>query len=172
MIPSRQLLPLSIVAIIAALSAGRVVATWDELPPVMASHFGASGRADGFMPRASFFATIAGAWAVVTFLPMLLVVILPAELVNVPHRSYWMAPERRDETLRRIRGWLAWFSVAISLVMLGVLELTIRANRARTGLDNRAFFTLLAGLFVFMGVWLVMLHRDFRLPVHRQTTPQ
>ena len=82
------------------------------LPDVVASHFGASGAANGFMPRAAYLRFMLA----LVVVPPAAVVVLPALLlnrsnarINLPHREYWLAPDRR---VCRRRGLSAawWFS--------------------------------------------------------------
>jgi hypothetical protein len=80
------------------------------LPNLVASHFGAEGAANGFMPR-SFY--IGFMLVVIIGLPALLVVVTWFALgsssarINLPNRDYWLAPERRTETL----ATLIWLKV-------------------------------------------------------------
>ncbi|MGZ6375538.1 MAG: DUF1648 domain-containing protein, partial [Ktedonobacterales bacterium] len=62
-----------------------------SLPPVVASHFGASGVANGFMSRSVYLGFML---AVVVLVPTLVALsgqlarLLPASLVNLPNRQY------------------------------------------------------------------------------------
>ena len=57
---SSRALPVSCVFGLIAFAIVRSISVWDALPPDMASHFGPSGRPDGWQSRAAFFATFGG----------------------------------------------------------------------------------------------------------------
>ena len=68
---------------------------------MVASHFDSAGQANAWMPRSTYWllsiavgmglpAFIIGGGYVLRFLPV--------SLLNIPHRDYWLAPERREET--------------------------------------------------------------------------
>ena len=96
-----------------------VLATSAGLPPVVASHFAADGRANGWMSREAYawmmatmsLVTPCAVWAGAAWLPRRW-----PRLVNLPHRDYWLAPERREATLAwlgRLGLWLGLLSAAL-----------------------------------------------------------
>ncbi|HEX7111345.1 MAG TPA: hypothetical protein VF216_02795 [Mizugakiibacter sp.] len=153
-------------------AAGFVWFTGQSMPAVVASHFGASGRADAFVPREGYLRFMT---ALVLLLPVL-VVYLPNWLlarvgfaVNLPNRQYWMAPERRGDTLAYLRG----NSFRLGYLLVGLLAyvhwLVVRANAAVPPvLDAR---WLVGGLVVFVvgaGACVLALVRRFvRVPDRR-----
>lgn len=105
--------------------------TSNSLPATVASHFGAAGIANGFMPRA-FYVRFMLALAVLlplglTFLTNLTLRISETSL-NLPHREYWLAPERRDDTLAYLRQQNARFGIVLTLFLCYVHWLVLRAN--------------------------------------------
>ena len=94
-----------------------------HLPARVASHFDGAGRANGWMSRDAMLGWQLGT---VLFIAALfegivaLQPLLPAEFVNLPHRDYWLAPERRAATdawisslLRATGGLLMVFFMAL-----------------------------------------------------------
>jgi hypothetical protein len=140
---------------------------WEALPAGMASHFGPSGQPDGWQSKATFFVLFGisgfGTTLFLLAIPTLLR-FMPPQIINIPHREYWLVPERIDEARRKLAGYLDWFSVAITLLLVVTLELALRANLNGTGLDQRVFFPCLAGFFLFTLGWLVVMSRGFRPP--------
>ena len=141
--------------------------TAQAMPPVVASHFTFSGKADGFMPRGDY---IAWMIALVVGVP-LLPAILPGALarsgegLNIPHREYWLAPERRAATLAFVRGHGLWLATALALFLGYTHGLTVRANAQEPPALSSG--GLLAGLAVFLGglaAWLWVLFARFRRP--------
>jgi uncharacterized membrane protein len=160
--------PLLAAGLLAAATVARVAGAWDALPERMASHFGPSGAPDGFMPRADFVTVMAltggGTVLLLTLLPQLLRFV-PAELINMPNREYWLAPERRAQTLARLGVWMAWLGVLTGALIAAVVELTIRANQGHTSLDMGTFATLMGVYAAGVALVLFMLVRQFRTPV-------
>jgi uncharacterized membrane protein len=150
-----------------AFGALRVALVWAELPRRMASHFGPSGAADGFMSRDRFLMVM----ALVSGVPVLLCAALPAlirhvpsEAINMPNRDYWLSPERRERSLSRLSFWLEWLAVPIAALLVLVVDLTLRANVGRAGLDMSVFG---AGFVAYVGgtaFLVIAMLRDFRVP--------
>ena len=74
---------------------------YKRLPPRVASHFDAQGRADGWSTKGEMVgmalvtlvvvaATLAMMW--------LLAYYAPPSLINLPNKDYWLAPERQADT--------------------------------------------------------------------------
>ena len=97
-----------------------------HLPARVASHFDGAGRANGWMSRDAMLGWQLGT---VLFIAarfegiVALQPLLPAEVVNLPHRDYWLAPERRAATdawisslLRATGGLLMVFFMALFLM--------------------------------------------------------
>src|SRR5262245_3281123 len=104
---------------------------YPQLPERMASHFNASGTPDAYTPRNGFFVLQAFVVAVVVVAFALVpagIQRLPARLINLPNKDYWLAPERRKETMAGIAAALTWFGCAVLGFILVVTWLVIRFN--------------------------------------------
>lgn len=162
-------LRLGVAALIAVLASVATYVGWTsrDLPPVVASHFSLSGVADGFTPRGAYTATMI---AFVVLIPML-PAILPGALarngagLNIPHREYWLAPERRAATLAFVRGHGLWLAGALALFLGYAHGLTVHANAQEPpALSPGGIYT---GLALFLGgvvAWLGVLFARFRRP--------
>ncbi|MCA6216029.1 DUF1648 domain-containing protein [Ideonella sp. B7] len=136
------------------------------LPEVVASHFGVNGAANGFMPRGAYVAIML---ALALGLPSLLA-FLPGALagqggtnLNIPNREYWLAPERRENTVAFIVAHGRLFAVAVAFFLAYVHWLVVRANALRPPVLSTTGIT--AGLvvfFVFLAAWLFALLAKFR----------
>ncbi len=114
-----------------ALMVAEVLYFFPRLPPVVASHFDAAGRANGWATpdqlRTILFVVLG--LTNVVFLGMdLLVGRLPPDLVNLPRKDYWLSPERADETVGDLRARFLWFGSATLALLLAVTHRTIQAN--------------------------------------------
>jgi hypothetical protein len=163
----RRRLPLLLSAGFIALLALRLWLAFDALPEVMASHFDGAGRANGYQSRRAFAFTSVGLsvgnWLLFAALRGMLHK-LPPGLINIPHRDYWLAPERKSAALERFCGYMDWFACATIALLVGVFELVVRANLARGELGPVAIWLLLACYLGFALSWSVALVRSFRLP--------
>lgn len=141
-----------------------LVVSAPHLPERVASHFDASGTADGWISRSAHLWTIGGL-AVGLSLAMLLLFyclrFLPASGINLPNRDYWLAPERRRDTfaaLFRAGIWLACLEVVL---MLGLHLLLVDANAAKPPHMSDGVWLIGGGFLVAVGVWSVLLVRRF-----------
>jgi hypothetical protein len=91
---------------------------------------------------------------------------IPLALVNLPNKTYWFAPERREETLSFFKTWFAWFGCALLAFLIVVNQLVYEANLTQPKHLNTAQFTLAMFAFLaFVAIWSVrMILRFGRQP--------
>lgn len=139
-----------------------------QLPERVASHFGFAGQADSWMSRQAYLLLMV-LWGL--GIPCLLLSVawmirkLPAGMVNLPHRNYWLAPERRESTSADVLQRMLWLSSLTVTFCLGIHVLVVEANQHQPSqLSN--FIWLGLGLYLLaLGVWIVALTRHFnRVP--------
>lgn len=159
----------SLLVLLLALAAIFIVATGDKLPSTVASHFGAGGRADGFMSRDGYVAFMA---AITVGVPLLIALggllarLLPTGLVNLPNKDYWLAPERRDAALATLERWLVAFAGALAFFLCYVHWLVVEANAATPPRLPETPF--IAGLAIFIAAalgWSIAFYSRFAAPV-------
>ena len=138
------------------------------LPPLVASHFAASGAANSYMSRSVYtivsILLVVGAPLFVAFLPSLLIGKGERKL-NLPNRDYWLAPERREATLSFLRAHGKWFAAALAVFLTYAHWLVVQANALKPPV--LAPSAILGGLAVFLAAltaWLVVLYVRFRKP--------
>lgn len=136
------------------------------LPPLVASHFGAAGTANGFMPRTLYvrfmLAFVLGLPTVMTFVTWRALGSSNAR-INLPNRDYWLAPERRAETVAFLRSSLLWFGVLLVGFLCFAHWLVVLANRSQPAhLVERWLWGGLVGFMVAVFVWLIVLWSRFR----------
>lgn len=162
----RRLVPLGISLGFVLLLCVRLALCFDALPLRMATHFDLAGQANGFQERSGFVWTSAlvslSMLALFAALPWLLKLV-PDRLINLPNKEYWLAPERRDETMARINALSDWLGCATVALLAGVFELIVRANLARKPLGGQLWI-LLVSYHLFMLFWLVAYLRALRRP--------
>lgn len=138
---------------------------YGQLPPVMAAHFAANGAANGFQPKELFFIlmlVILGVSAFVAFVVPIILSSKPPDRLNLPNKSYWLAPEHRQETFRFFRTQMAWFGCAILFVLLYGTSLAINANlNADHRFDSISMFYVIICFVLFTLVWVISFVRHF-----------
>jgi uncharacterized membrane protein len=163
---------ISLIGALVVTVVGRIALVWDRLPYLMASHFGISGTPNAWMPRGQFFSFIAavGGGTILLFATARLWLrIIPAQLVNIPNRDYWMAPDRRVASVDRMGTWMAWFGVGMTAFLAFVVELALRANLERSRLANRPLLFALVTYALVVILSIAKLYREFQIPRDRSS---
>ncbi len=139
--------------------------TSSSLPEVVASHFAASGVANGFMPRAFYvqfmLVFVVGLPAVMVFLTNLTFG-NPGIRINLPNRDYWLAPDRRAETIAFLRQHSTYFGVMLVIFLCYVHWLVVSANTVFPPVLSAPW--IITGLVVFIAstiIWTVVLLKRF-----------
>ncbi|MBA4107643.1 MAG: hypothetical protein C0485_18065 [Pirellula sp.] len=147
----------------AALLVG-MAATYSRLPERMASHFDASGVANGWMSRDGYVWLMVG---VVTFVTLTMLAafgsvrFLPKSLINIPRRDYWLAPERRDETARSLMRFGLLMVGFESLFFLAIHLMVVAANESQPVRLSNDVWWLLVAFLATTGAFLFKLYRRF-----------
>lgn len=143
-----------------------IIGSSGALPERVASHFDASGFANGYMTRDGYriFMLAFGVG-----LPLLMVALISGlprlmpGMINIPNRAYWLAPERREKTFVILDAFALWLGCMVAATVCGVHWLVIRANSVRPPqLDNMLLLGLLGMLFAALALWIFLLLRRFR----------
>jgi hypothetical protein len=147
-------------------AAAFVLISGSGLPPLVASHFGLGGQADGFMSRDGYLGFMVIGTVVIPFLivvPQRIVRTIPPRLINVPNREYWLAPERIDTTLDYLRDHAVWFAVLFTALLCFVHWEVVQANmRTPARLAAVPFASGLIAYVVSVFVWIGAMFRHFR----------
>ena len=149
-----------------AAAVAQAVYYYSKLPNPMASHFGANGAANGWSSPGQFFAIIllVEAACAISFLCTPLFSRLPVSMINMPNKDYWLAPERREQTMRRFGDSMLDFGIATQLMLLYGVQLAIQANLTDPPRlsDNIAWALAVYGLGT--AVWTIHWMLSYRLP--------
>ena len=98
------------------------------------------------------------------WIPKLLVTV-PPDMVNLPHKEYWLAEENRERAVAIFSALLHEFGAVILLFFALVGVLTTWANLEQPiRLDNTLFLGGLVAFLAYTGWWCVRLYRAFRIP--------
>lgn len=135
------------------------------LPDRLASHFNASGIPNGWMPKQAFF---------VVYFVMIIVAAIPDfyvpyaisktsnDRLHLPNKDYWLAPERRAETMAYFDKSLAWFGCALLLLEVLAMGLAIQANfSSPPQMPATPILVLIAAFVLYNILWIVLMFRRF-----------
>jgi uncharacterized membrane protein len=131
------------------------------MPGVMATHFGASGSANGWQTKGQFFfleIVMLAVCLVVGFgVPYFIGKASPS-LINLPNKDFWLAPVRRDHTIAVLRIQMAWFACALLTFLIVVNQLVFNANQTVPHHLNGPQFTIAMLAFLgFVAIWTIRL---------------
>lgn len=139
-----------------------------NLPEIVASHFDGAGNPNGWMSKSTFviFEVFLLFFVVgqFMFIPRMIGK-MPDSLINLPNKKYWLAKERRAETMAIIRDYFEWFSVALLALFIAINQLVFRANMNHENLSDKLTWLIIAVFLAFVFVWLISLVRKFRKPL-------
>jgi hypothetical protein len=160
--------PLVVWLVLEGIAAALLVWSAGQLPPRVASHFNALGQADGWMSRELDLEFMAGFTLLVPLSLLgigLLIGVTPAGAINLPHRDYWLAPERHRETRGYMARHMAWFACGMTVFSIVLNGLVVEGNRSAPPHLTNGIWILLGLFLAFVVAWLVVLIRHFsRVP--------
>lgn len=138
---------------------------YPQLPAQVASHFNFWGVADGWMPKENFLVFHIFLLVFILGTSSLIPVLfnkLPDSLINIPNKSYWLAPDRRRESLSKIAGFTDNLRVALLLLFLGINYFAFQANLSGGNLSNGVW--LILGVFLsYIVYWTIGLRKTFKV---------
>ena len=141
---------------------------YPQLPGVVASHFDVHGVANGWQTKSAFFRvflTVSVLAAVIGFGIPRIIAAVPPQLINLPNKRYWLAPEHLAETQEFLSRYFAWFGCAIFLIMILTFNYAVQSNlHPESPPDVARLWYILAGFLVFMIVWIVRMLTKFLRP--------
>lgn len=138
---------------------------YPKLPAVTASHFGLRGDPDAWLAKESFFKIYAitfGGLSLFLLAMSLGVRVMPAGLLRMPSKDYWLAPQRRAESLSYVSQSTLWISNATMLLLIATADGAFRANLAPRVRMPADFWGWLAAYLLFVVAVGVRLHLRFR----------
>jgi serine/threonine-protein kinase len=139
-----------------------------QLPERVATHFDGAGRANGWMSRGAHTALQLATLAFVAAVIQGIVygnARLPKEYINIPHRDYWLAPERAAATHDWIGGMVLLIGCVLAAFFAALFQLIYRANLASVPQLDLAIWFFAAGLVaVTLGLVFALVARFARVP--------
>ena len=145
-----------------------VIYTTRYLPDPVATHFGGDHRANGWMSREGYLLFMLAFMVGISALVSFTIGTLPGKFpqwTNVPNREYWLAPARREDSLRYLSAHGKRLGCLIIMMMLGMHYVILKANFVRPPvLPVPTFSAVLFGFALMLIWWIVRLYRRFPKP--------
>jgi uncharacterized membrane protein len=165
-------LPKLIFVLLAAYIAVYFSSYYSQLPNVVASHFDAHGIANGWQTKFGFFRVfvmVSVLAAVIGFGLPRIIALVPAQLINLPNKQYWLSPEHLAETQEFLSIYFAWFGCAVILVIISTFDFAVQSNLHPDDRPDifRLWYTL-AGFLAFVVVWIIRMLAKFRRPMQEK----
>ena len=149
-------LPRQISIFLAAVCASQLVYYYQILPQSLAIHFDANGVADNFVSKQIYLLISIGLiffGLFFSFINNSIIKLLPHSLINMPHREYWLAKERREETFRIVKKFFDWLGAAILALFVCINQLSIEANLSAEKVLSNKFWYILGAFLIFTAIW-------------------
>lgn len=153
-------LPQIILAILVLVFIGQIAYFYPQLPATIASHFDASGQANGFASKITFFVFEAILLAILLtmFLSLpKLISKLPDSSINLPNKDYWLSPERRGQTFASFGHFFGWLSAAVVAPFIAINQIVLTANVMKKD-PNPLSFGICLGVFFALDAVLVFVY--------------
>lgn len=128
---NRIIVSLGILALSGAAYAGYGIWAVGQLPDTMAVHYGPSGTPDRFSSPTEFATVMMICGGAIFLLFALSAVFLPRfpeGSINIPNRDYWLAPDRRGNSLASFSNLFLLYGAVTLLFLLFVLRAVVNAN--------------------------------------------
>ena len=136
-----------------------------QLPDVVASHFDGRGVPNGWQTKPAFFglfAAVSVLIAIIGFGIPRIIASVPPQLINLPNKRYWLAPEHLAETMAFLKAYFAWFGCAVFLIMILTFDYAIQSNlHPDRRPDVSRMWYILAGFLAFLVVWIIWMFTRF-----------
>ena len=136
------------------------------LPERVATHFNGAGQPNDWMSRTTHLIFMAAFGLV---FPLFLIGVcwairfLPASLVNIPHRDYWLADERRAESASYLAWHAVWFGCLAQGFVIGLHWLVVLSNqRQPPSLPIAWVLGVIVPFLLGVAAWVFCLYRRFR----------
>lgn len=139
-----------------ALCTAHALYYYPQLPDVVAMHFGATGRPDAWAPKEAFLKIylLTLAFCSAVFLGVAFVLSrLPVSMINLPDKAYWLAPERKQETVDFLFHYFLWFASATVLLLCDVMHQAFQVHLGKAEVLPHPVTSLVCYL-CFTALWV------------------
>lgn len=151
----------------AILTVAQLVAYPFGLPERVASHFGPNGDADGWMSRSSLLAmmvVLQVGTAAIMLGASRFARNAPDSMLNIPHKEYWLADSRREETFSYMESLMTLITAVTALFLSAVFHCVYLANVDGSSKLSIGFAISFVAYMVFTIAAVIIMLLRFRKP--------
>ncbi len=143
--------------------------TWyyPQMPQVMASHFDGAGVPNAWAGKNGFFALYGAILIMLAFIFLYLPQWTEKRSnfgMKLPHREYWLAAERIEQTRLFFRRQMLIMGIVHLLLAIITIQMAITANFNESPVLDSRIFSILIAYFIFLAFWLIYFFLHFRKP--------
>ena len=164
--PSRA--GLFVLALVLAGFVAYVLTKSAQLPALVATHFDLHGKANGWMSREKHLWFTLG---IGTLLPLLMIGIAAVVRrgdgrgLNIPNKTYWLAPERRAATFDYFSRQMLWLATLMAVFQAALFKSILDANSVHPpALPMPLIMWLTGGFLALIAIWVAGVLVRFLLP--------
>ncbi len=140
---------------------------YPQLPQQVPLHFNGAGQPDRWGAKQELLAVTLAVMAILAAVltpSVYLMKVLPASLINMPRRDYWLAPERAASTRRMMMDRMGWIVCATVVLMCYLFHSSLHAAFQQPPKMDSPLAALVVYL-VFTALWLAeLMWRFYRRP--------
>lgn len=145
----------------------------EELPAKVATHFNATGAANGWMSRESYPWVFGGLGLGLSFVLLAFfygIRFRPVASLQLPHREHWLSAQNRERTFDALMQAGMWLATFIVLFFYGIHRMIVAANAIHPAQLSSGIWYLVLAFLCAIGLWIYLLQRYFRV-VKKQNKP-
>lgn len=164
---NRSVVLFGVFALVILIAAADVAWLYPQLPERVATKFGGGGQPVAWSTRAGFLTAHLVSFSLTALLMLGLRFALPwipASMINLPHRAYWLAPERAGYTRQLVGDMILGLGSSLLAFLAALGHLTMSANLTSEPRLGPAFPVLMGIYLATMLGFVVWLFVRFRTP--------
>lgn len=153
--------------LLVAIAIVQIIYYYPQMPDNLASHFDGLGAPNDWSSKQGFF----GLYALLLLMLVGIFVYVPAWSekrasfgMKIPHREYWLAPPRIEQTRAFFRRQMMVMGIVHLLLMIYTIQLAILANFEQQPRLHASIGWALGLYFLFLFAWLLHFYLHFRKP--------
>ena len=141
----------------------QIIIYYPLLPLRVASHFDFQGNAIGWTSKSNFITTMAFVIALIVGVFLAIPVLLAKlpESINLPNKTYWLAPERKETTILVLGNYIIWMGTLTTLLLVMVLNIICNANINHSAQLGMSVMIMLAVYMVILFTFITFMIRRF-----------
>ncbi|RMF55016.1 MAG: DUF1648 domain-containing protein [Calditrichaeota bacterium] len=145
---------------------------YPQLPDVVATHYNFKGEPDAWGSKSTMVILYGG---LLIFISVIFLIIdkvlkhISPEFINIPNKEYWLAPERREQTLETFSAFMLWIGNITLLFMLALFQYLFTLQSQNDALNNGYFWGGLLTYLLLMSWILIKFYLTFRRASSKQS---